>query len=244
VVTDRTREILHADPDTIDPAPALLTRGAGDAEITAICRLERGKRLVALLSPDHLFRSDVVRRELSEHAGAVDAEDAQDAETMADEQFIVFRLGDQEYGLPIASVDEIARMPERLARIPKAPAFVDGVMNLRGAVVPIIDLRRRFNISSERSAGSNRILVLSLGAGKTGFVVDAVSEVSRIPESAIGAAPAVSAEQMRLIGRIANLDAQDRLIFLVDPANLLDRIEADVLAKFSDTASGQETKAS
>jgi purine-binding chemotaxis protein CheW len=244
VVTDRTREILHADPDTIDPAPALLTRGAGDAEITAICRLERGKRLVALLSPDHLFRSDVVRRVLSEHAGAVDAEDAQDAETMADEQFIVFRLGDQEYGLPIASVDEIARMPERLARIPKAPAFVDGVMNLRGAVVPIIDLRRRFNISSERSAGSNRILVLSLGAGKTGFVVDAVSEVSRIPESAIGAAPAVSAEQMRLIGRIANLDAQDRLIFLVDPANLLDRIEADVLAKFSDTASGQETKAS
>ena len=69
---------------------------------------------------------------------------------MADEQFIIFRLGDQDYGLPIAAVDEIARPPERIARLPKAPAFVDGVMNLRGAAVPIIDLRRRFEIESRR----------------------------------------------------------------------------------------------
>ena len=96
---------------------------------------------------------------------------------MADEQFIVFRLGDQEYGLPIASVDEIARPPERLTRMPKAPAFVDGVMNLRGVVVPVVDLRKRFGIASERATGGGRILVLSLGGGKTGFVVDAVSEV-------------------------------------------------------------------
>jgi purine-binding chemotaxis protein CheW len=239
VVADRTREILHVDPDAIDPAPALLTRGEGDAEITAICRLERGTRLVGLLSPDRLFRSEVVRRVLSEQSGEVAAEDVRDGETMADEQFIVFRLGDQEYGLPIASVDEIARPPERLARMPKAPSFVDGIMNLRGVVVPVIDLRKRFNIASKGSTGGDRILVLSLGAGKTGFVVDAVSEVARIPEAAIGAAPAVSAEQMRLIGRIANLDAQDRMILLVDPGSLLDRIEADVLEKF-----GQETKVS
>ena len=60
VVADRTREILRIDPGLIDPAPALLTRGAGDAEITSICRLDQGKRLVAVLSPDRLFRSDLV----------------------------------------------------------------------------------------------------------------------------------------------------------------------------------------
>lgn len=244
VVIDRTREILHVDPDAIDPAPALLTRGEGDAEITAICRLERGTRLVGLLSPDHLFRSDVVRRVLSEQSAEIEAEDIRDGKAMADEQFIVFRLGDQEYGLPIASVDEIARLPERLTRMPKAPSFVDGVMNLRGAVVPVVDLRKRFGIASKRTAAGERILVLSLGSGKTGFVVDAVSEVARIPEGAIGASPAVSAEQMRLIGRIANLDAQDRMILLVDPGNLLDRIEADVLEKFGHAVSGQETKVS
>ena len=68
---------------------------------------------------------------------------------MADEQFIIFRLGDQEYGLPIAAVDEIARPPEQIAELPKAPAFVDGVMNLRGIVVPIVDLRRRFELAVE-----------------------------------------------------------------------------------------------
>ena len=75
VVADRTREILRVDPGVIDPAPALLTRGAGDAEITSICRLEHGKRLVAVLSPDRLFRSDVVRRVLSEQSQESDALD-------------------------------------------------------------------------------------------------------------------------------------------------------------------------
>ena len=62
VVADRTRQILRVDRNIIDPAPTLLTRGGGDAEITSICRLDHGKRLVALLSPDQLFRSDLVRR--------------------------------------------------------------------------------------------------------------------------------------------------------------------------------------
>ena len=82
---------------------------------------------------------------------------------MADEQFIVFRLGDQEYGLPIAAVDEIARPPEHITRLPKAPAFIDGVMNLRGTVVPIVDLRRRFELASTEPAGSRRILVVAVG---------------------------------------------------------------------------------
>ena len=68
VVVDATREILRVNPDIIEPAPALLTRGDGDAEITSICRLEAGQRLVALLSPDRLFRSELVRRILAEQA--------------------------------------------------------------------------------------------------------------------------------------------------------------------------------
>lgn len=245
VVTDRTREILHVDPDAIDAAPALLTRGDGDAEISSICRLDHGRRLVAVLSPDHLFRSDVVRRLLSEQDQAGDATSGENGEAMAEEQFIVFRLGDQEYGLPIAAVDEIARPPERVARMPKAPAFVDGMMNLRGAVVPVIDLRRRFEIASAAPPGSSRrILVLSLGGGKTGFMVDGVSEILKVRDDAIRPAPEVSAEQMRLIGRVANLDAQNRMILLVDPAELLDRIEADVLATFGRTIAEQKPKAS
>ena len=151
---------------------------------------------------------------------------------MADEQFIIFRLGDQEFGLPIGVVDEIARPPEHVTPLPKAPAFIDGVMNLRGTVVPIVDLRRRFALASAELGGARRILVLAIAGAKTGFMVDGVSEAMKVPAAAIQAAPELSPEQMRLIGRIANLDAQDRMILLLDPAQLLDQIEADVLAKF------------
>jgi len=234
MVADRTREILRIDPGLIDPAPALLTRGAGDAEITSICRLDRGKRLVAVLSPERLFRSDLVRRVLSEH-GSNEGDALQsetDGHVMADEQLIVFRLGNQEYGLPIGAVDEIARPPERISRLPKAPAFIDSVMNLRGSVVPIVDLRRRFELGSAEPGSAQRILVLSVAGVSTGFVVDGVSEVIKVPAAAIQPAPELSPEQMRLIGRVANLDAQDRMILLVDPTQLLDQIEVDVLAKF------------
>ena len=161
---------------------------------------------------------------------------------MADEQFIIFRLGDQEYGLPIAAVDEIARPPDQITRLPKAPAFIDGVMNLRGTVVPIVDLRRRFELASKEPGSARRILVLAVGGGKTGFMVDGVSEVMKLPDAAIRPAPELSPEQMRLIGRVANLEAQGRMILLVDPTQLLDQVEADVLAKFDRAALEQESQ--
>ena len=245
MVADRTREIIRIAPGLIDPAPALLTRGAGDAEITSICRLDHGKRLVAVLSPDRLFRSDLVRRVLSEQGdGSGDLELPTDGSAMAEEQFVIFRLGDQEYGLPVAAVDEIARPPDHVSRLPRAPAFIDGVMNLRGSVVPIVDLRRRFEVAPKELGNARRILVLALGGGKTGFMVDGVSEVMRVPLDAIRPAPELSPEQMRLISRVANLDAEGRIILLVDPAQLLDQVEADVLAKFDRAGLDHASKAS
>lgn len=231
IVVDRTREILSIDPAVIDPAPVLLTRGAGDAEITSICRLDGGRRLVALLSPDRLFRSDLVRRVLAEQGAASEIAQGR-VDDMADEQLIIFRLGDQEFGLPVGAVDEIARPPARVTPVPKAPAFIEGVMNLRGHVVPIVDLRRRFGLAAPEPGSQQRVLVLAMAGGKTGFLVDAVSEVLKVPAGAIAPAPQLSAEQMRLIGRVVNLEAQGRMILLIDATQLLDRAEADMLAKF------------
>jgi purine-binding chemotaxis protein CheW len=245
LVVDATQEILRVDPSLIDPAPTLLTRGTGDAEITSICRLDNGKRLVAVLSPDRLFRSELVRRVISEQ-GVENASPEQrtDENAMAEEQFIIFCLGGQEYGMPIAAVDEIARPPERITRLPNAPTFIDGMMNLRGIVVPIVDLRRRFDVASKEPGIAERVLVLAIGGGKSGFLVDSVSEVLKVPTDAIRAAPALSAEQMRLIGRIANFDAQSRMILLVDPAQLLNQVEADMLKKFDRSSSHPAPKAS
>ena len=232
VVADATREILRVDPGMIDPAPALLTRGEGDAEISSICRLDDGRRLVALLSPDRLFRSDLVRRILAEQGTASEPELQTEASAMADEQFIIFRLGNQDYGVPIAAVREIARPPEQITRLPKAPAFIDGVMNLRGSVVPIVDLRRRFDVGAAENAGSQRIIMLAIGEIIAGFLVDSVSAVMKVEIDAIRPAPELSADQMRLISRVINLEAKGQMILLVDPTQLLNQVEADVLAKF------------
>ena len=233
VVVDSTREILRVDPNIIEPAPALLNRGDGDAEIASICRLEDGNRLVALLSPDRLFRSELVRRILAEQASASETESQSETNPMADEQFIIFRLGDQDYGIPIAAVGEIARRPDHITRLPKAPAFVDGVMNLRGNVVPIVDLRRRFDLSATEHAGSQRILMVAIGAVIAGFLVDSVSEIMKVQIDAVQPAPELSPDQMRLISRVINLEAGGRMVLLVDPGQLLDQVEADVLANFS-----------
>lgn len=230
IVVDATREILRLDRGVIDPAPSLLTGGEG-AEISSICRLDGGRRLVAVLSPDRLFRSDVVRRILDQQD--VTAPELQaEANTMADEQFIIFRLGNQDYGIPIAAVGEIARPPENVTRLPKAPSFIEGVMNLRGSVVPIVDLRRRFDMSGTAPPESRRVLILSIGGVIAGFLVDGVSEIMKAPVDAICPAPELSPEQMRLISRVINLEANRRLILLVDPGQLLNRVESDVLARF------------
>ena len=236
VVADATREILRVDPNIIDPAPALLTRGEGEAEIASICRLDQGRRLVALLLPDALFRSDLVRRILAEQGKASEPGLQPEMRTMAQEQFVIFCLGGQDYGIPIAAVSEIARPPENMTRLPKAPAFIDGVMNLRGGVVPVVDLRRRFDLGGTTGhAGSQRILVLTIGGVIAGFLVDSASEVMKVESDAIRPTPELSLDQMRLISRVINLEDQGRLILLVDPTQLLDQVEADVLAKFKRT---------
>ena len=249
LVADRTREIIYADANSIDPAPALLTRGEGDAEVTAICRLDSGRRLVGLLAPDRLFRSDLARRVLLEQRQSSDIHAVEtDGDLMADAQFVIFRIGSQEYGLPIEAVREIARPPEQVTKLPRAPDFIDGVMNLRGVVVPIVDLRRRLELAGAEDVkerkGTQRILVLSFDGEPTGFLVDGVSEVLRLASEAIKPAPDVSSEQMKLIDRIANLDRLGRMILLVNPAQLLDRVEADVLAKFDRTPARNTSKAS
>lgn len=232
IVAERTREILRVDPSLIDEAPALLTRGAGEAEIESICRLENGRRLVAILSPDNLFRTELVRRVLAQ-AGNDNEESASTERSMSGEQLIVFRLGDQEYGLPIAAVTEIARVPEHVTCMPKAPAFIEGIINLRGTVLPIVDLRRRFGVPSEDVA-TRRILVLAAGGVSTGFVVDSVSEVLKVATDSIEPAPELSSEQMRLIGRVVNLRGESRIILLIDPEQLLTEGEASAVAELAD----------
>jgi purine-binding chemotaxis protein CheW len=147
-----------------------------------------------------------------------------------DEQVVVFRLNKEEFGVPIASVQEIVRVPEELVRVPKAPSFVEGVINLRGTVLPVIDLRLRLGLKQVERSDRQRIMVFLISNVRTGFIVDQVAEVLRIPKSAIEPAPQLSADQSLLLSRMANLEKQKRMLQLLDPLYLMARTELSALA--------------
>ena len=159
LVVDRLSAILRARNDHTGATPPVLNRGRGEAQIEAIYRLPDGRGLVSILSPTRLFEDESVARLLEDgrqnsEAAMVDTKSAAVAERT--ERFVIFRLGDEDYGLPVGAVEEIVRMPDQLTRVPKAPKFVEGVMNLRGRVVPVIDQRDRFQAPAATASGRRR----------------------------------------------------------------------------------------
>ncbi len=138
-------------------------------------------------------------------------------------QLVSFKIGDEEFGVDILKVQEINRMLE-VTRVPNAPEFVDGVINLRGKVIPIIALRRRFGMERKESDKNTRIVVVELNGKIVGFVVDAVSEVLRIPRSVTEPPPpivaGIDADYITAVGKL-----EDRLLILLDLESVLSGVE-------------------
>jgi purine-binding chemotaxis protein CheW len=234
VVTDSVSEVLRVPKQAVEAMPTLLARAGDMGDIGQMCRLEGGKRLVSIIAVDHMFAHTAVKEALKtvETNNSSDSERLQANELEADdeEQVVVFQLAAGEFGVAIESVQEIVRVPEELTHVPKAPAFVEGVINLRGSVLPVIDQRKRLDLPPVERNERQRIMVFMLGGVRTGFIVDAVTEVLKIPKSAIEASPNLSSEQTRLLGRVANLEKQKRMIQLIDPAHLIDEADQFQLA--------------
>jgi purine-binding chemotaxis protein CheW len=248
LVTDAVKEVLSVPRTQTEPMPPILAGDQRLHEITSVCRLEDGKRLVSIIATERLLHVpqiaqalDATQRAMDEAArSAMARAPTEETETMqtgnmpadntpADEQdndddiqAVIFRLGAEEFGVPIISVQEIVRVPPTLTRVPKTPHFVEGVINLRGTVLPVIDQRARLGLPALERCDGQRIMVYLVGGMRTGFIVDSVAEVLRIPRSDIAPAPVLSGAQSQLITRIANLQRAKRLVMLIDPQRLLD----------------------
>jgi purine-binding chemotaxis protein CheW len=234
VVVDAVSEVLRVAKSGVDALPALLAREGNLAEVTSICRLENGKRLVSIVTARNLFGNSTIKEALST-VGNDELESGQAAEEVDDnldddEQVVIFRLGKEDFGAPIASVQEIVRVPEELIRVPQSPPFVEGVINLRGSVLPVIDLRLRLGLKQVDRTDRQRIMVFLISDVRTGFIVDQVAEVLKIPKAAIEASPQLSAQQSQLLSRMANLEKQKRMVQLIDPPHLMAKKELAELA--------------
>lgn len=146
-----------------------------------------------------------------------------------EQQLVVFELANEHYGLDISAVEGIIKM-QAITKMPQAPSFVEGVTNLRGTVVPVIDLRKRFGLPAFEHTKDTRIVNVYMDKTKIGMIVDGVSEVLRIPEESIEPTPPmVSNVNTAFIRGIAKLD--ERLVTLLDLSKVLSLEEQAALTK-------------
>ncbi len=147
----------------------------------------------------------------------------------APRQLVSFRLGEEEYGVDILCVQEIIRVGH-ITPIPNAPDFVEGVLNLRGRVIPVIALRKRLGLPAAGQSKETRIVVVDLPPNTLGFMVDAVSEVIRVPGEKIEPPPRAGGSGCTeaYVEGVAKLD--DRLLMILHPGRLLSEEQSDSLA--------------
>lgn len=144
-------------------------------------------------------------------------------------QLVSFKIGEEEFGVDILKVQEINRMLE-ITKVPNAPSFVEGVVNLRGRIITVVDLRSRLDMPRVEYNAKTRIIVVELGSRTVGFIVDEVSEVLRIPIDITEPPPPlvanVDADYITAVGKL-----EDRLLMLLDLDKVFSFDETKLLEK-------------
>ncbi|MCP4649007.1 MAG: chemotaxis protein CheW [PVC group bacterium] len=155
-------------------------------------------------------------------------------------QMVVFRIKDEEFGVEISQVKEILKLVP-ITRMPKSPVFIEGVINLRGQIITVVDLAKRFDLLSQGRTETSRIMVVEVGENTVGMIVDSVSEVLRLSSDDIEKTPAlietnVHERYLRGVGKI-----DDRLLILLDLNEVLSQEEIHTMAKHTE-AMGENTE--
>ena len=144
-----------------------------------------------------------------------------------EQQLVIFELANESYGINIAVVESIIKM-QTITQLPQTPSYVKGVTNLRGSVLPVIDLRSRFALAPREDTRQTRIIIVTMGNIKVGVTVDGVSEVLRVSDELIEPLPPmVNSENSVFLKGIVRME--NRLIILLELGKVLDLDEQDAL---------------
>jgi purine-binding chemotaxis protein CheW len=145
-------------------------------------------------------------------------------------QLVSFMLAEEEYGVEVLKVREIIRMPS-ITKMPNMPQYIEGIINLRGVVIPIVSMRKRFNLAENENSSHTRIIIMDVAGSLTGFIVDAVSEVIRIRSSEIQPPP-----NMVITGSVGQeiitgvFNHAERLLIIIDTGRMFSDDERDGLS--------------
>lgn len=235
LTVDRVFEVIRVPLNVIFPPPEVISSEAG-ARISGLARLDDGKRIVMLMDLKDLIVSKALQ-EISKQndiKGSLQERSLQ-VEEMDEEQMVVFRLAEEQFSVKVSQVQEINRLSQ-ITKVPRAPKYVEGVVNLRGDVIPVIDLRKRFELETREYNQFNRIIVSDFDKKKVGIIVDEVLEVLRVPKKNIEQAPEVVQDSniQNYLEGLANLG--ERMIMMLNLQNILQAGEWQQIKKMSGPA--------
>jgi purine-binding chemotaxis protein CheW len=219
VVVDNIQEILRVQQDQILPAPQTLSEAETEHLEGVVLR---GDRMVALINVLKIITGDD-QEKIAALGHGLGLKDTRAQEVVDKEDLVVFRLAAERYAMKLEEVREII-MVGQITPVPRAPNFVEGVLNLRGEVMPVVDLRSRFGLEKAERTRLTRILICPIGGVSTGLVVDAVEEVRPVETRFFEEPPRLtSAAANRYIDKVARVETG--MIFLLHVQELLNDTE-------------------
>ena len=239
LVVDHVHEVLNVPTNLMEPPPRITS--SGGMELSGVAKLDDGSRLIMLLDVASLMKDQKLRKVQDSAVQSVNSEHAAEtqktaagAQELSEVQLVTFMLGAEEYGVPISQIQEIDRLA-KITKVPKAAEFIEGITNLRGEVIPVLDTRKRFGLEVKPPDDRTRIIIVDLGGVKTGLVVDSVREVLNLARKDIAPPPEAigSAIDQQFISGIGKVDSGKRMIVLLDVERILNRQEKERLSEIA-----------
>ncbi len=233
-LVDSVKEVLRLPKALIDAPPWNVS--SGHREVAGVAKIDEGRRLIMIMDEKNLIgeKESVMLDEIKRKKEQDNSEQSQTLaeQSLVEEQLVTFFIGEEEYGVKIMQVQEINRL-EEITSVPKAPKFIDGVTNLRGNVIPVMNIRKLFGREEREKDDRTRIVIVDLAGKKTGLRVDRVNEVLRIPKSDIDDTPPIVAgsDAARFMEGVCKLDGGRRMVMLINVQHILGADELETFNK-------------
>lgn len=230
-LVDCVDEVIRIPRSVIDETPLLAS--SSKRELRGVAKLNRGERLIMIMDESALtgretarVLSDIRRGANSSVGDTAMQEKSLAQQSLGEEQLVTFTINKEEYGIRIMQVQEINRLAE-ITSVPRAPYFIDGVTNLRGNVVPVINIRELFGLEKREVDDRTRIMIVDIGGTKTGLRVDQVNEVLRLSKQDIERTPSIvtSGSANKYMDGVCKMDDGKRMVMLLDVEKILDEKE-------------------
>lgn len=235
-LVDSVDEVIRIPKAIIDQTPAIAS--SRKKELKGVAKLENGERLIMIMDESALVSQETSRilsTLQSEGTSAAKEDKGSESslaqQSQAEEQLVTFGINKEEYGIRIMQVQEINRVTD-ITKVPRAPRFIDGVTNLRGNVIPVINIRELFGLENRDIDDRTRIIIVDIGGARTGLRVDRVNEVLRLLKQDIEKTPAIitAGGANKYMDGVCKIDHGKRMVVLLDVERILDEKELQVLS--------------